>query len=73
MVTQKLTHALIKQGLAGEKDVPSLQQVTDKFEELYQGRDGIGGLKDLETLIPAKGLLRLLRKGREIMCYVHTM
>ncbi|CAM9307501.1 unnamed protein product, partial [Sphacelaria rigidula] len=58
----KLTHALIKQGIAGEKAIPSLQQVTDKFEELYQGRNGIAGLKDLETLIPAKGVLEELAR-----------
>lgn len=53
-----MTHALIKQGMAGpqQNGCPSLDQVTDKFEELYQGKDGVGGLKDLETLIPAKGL-----------------
>lgn len=73
-VAQKLTHSLIKQGIAGEKAIPSLQQVTDKFEELYQGRNGIAGLKDLETLIPAKGLLHLLERGEGVrVCFVRTV
>ncbi|CAN0013266.1 unnamed protein product [Choristocarpus tenellus] len=65
----KLTHSLIKT-MKG-KDVPTLQQVTDRFEELYQGRDGVAGLKDLEYLIPAKALLeelqRRLPKGMAIV------
>lgn len=32
-----------------------MEEVTAKFEELYQGVEGQLGLKDLETLIPAKG------------------
>lgn len=72
-VTQKLTRALIKQGIAGGTSAPSLQQVTDKFEELYQGRNGIGGLKDLETLIPAKGLLHSLGRGEEIRACVTSL
>ena len=36
---------------------PTLQQVTDAFEELYQGTSDTPGLCETETLIPSKGLL----------------
>lgn len=55
LLSQKLTLSLVKAGLSPEAPIPSLEEVTDKFEELYQGKDGKPGLKDLETLIPAKG------------------
>lgn len=50
---QKLTLNLIE-ATQGHMS-PSLEQVTAKFEELYQGTEGVPGLKDLETVIPAKG------------------
>ena len=36
---------------------PTLQQVTDVFEELYQGTPSTPGFCETETLIPSKGLL----------------
>lgn len=37
---------------------PSLQEVTDVFEEIYQGTDTTPGLCDTETLIPSRGLIQ---------------
>jgi HAD superfamily hydrolase (TIGR01548 family) len=37
--------------------VPSLQEVTDEFERLYQGTEDTPGLCESETLIPSVGLL----------------
>ena len=45
-----------------EGSSPSLVDVTAKFEALYQGSGDVPGVKDLETLIPALGLLRELRR-----------
>lgn len=53
-VFQKLTLSLIKASV-GAETAPTLEEVTAKFEQLYQGVDGQPGLKDVETLIPAKG------------------
>ena len=39
---------------SGAVQVPSLQEVTDKFEELYQGTGDVKGLYELETLIPER-------------------
>ncbi|KAJ1434169.1 imidazoleglycerol-phosphate dehydratase [Ochromonadaceae sp. CCMP2298] len=36
---------------------PSLQEVTDRFERIYQGTADTPGLCESETLIPSKGLL----------------
>mmetsp|Transcript_97 Transcript_97/g.186 ORF Transcript_97/g.186 Transcript_97/m.186 type:complete len:371 (-) Transcript_97:41-1153(-) len=41
---------------------PTLEEVTGVFEDLYQGAGDVAGLCDLETLIPAKGLLQELRR-----------
>jgi histidinol-phosphate aminotransferase len=59
-----LTHRLIaKHGNnGGDAATPTLQQVTDKFQELYVGVDGQPGLRDTETLIPSRGLLVELRR-----------
>jgi HAD superfamily hydrolase (TIGR01548 family) len=57
----KLSHALILADANGQKDV-TLEQVTAKFEELYQGTDETDGLYKLETLIPTIETLRELRK-----------
>lgn len=51
---QKLTLSIIRASIGAEASV-TLEEVTAKFEELYQGVDGQPGLKDVETLIPAKG------------------
>eukprot|EP00611_Tribonema_gayanum_P011300 TRINITY_DN214_c0_g2_i2.p1 TRINITY_DN214_c0_g2~~TRINITY_DN214_c0_g2_i2.p1 ORF type:complete len:453 (-),score=122.07 TRINITY_DN214_c0_g2_i2:242-1600(-) len=40
----------------------TLEEVTDKFEELYQGTPGKPGLCTLERLIPSKGLLEELNR-----------
>lgn len=50
---QKLTLSLIRESNGGS--APTLQEVTAKFEELYQGTASVPGLKDVETLIPARG------------------
>eukprot|EP01065_Artemidia_motanka_P029238 TRINITY_DN35386_c0_g1_i1.p1 TRINITY_DN35386_c0_g1~~TRINITY_DN35386_c0_g1_i1.p1 ORF type:complete len:250 (+),score=67.37 TRINITY_DN35386_c0_g1_i1:61-810(+) len=52
-----LSQRMIKKGIG--KDV-SLEDVTAKFEELYQGVPGTPGLRKLETLIPARGVLEEL-------------
>ncbi|CAM9737903.1 unnamed protein product [Discosporangium mesarthrocarpum] len=59
----KLTHSLIKAEHLknGVKETPDLQMVTDRFEELYQGKGGGAGLKDLEELIACKGEAPLVR------------
>jgi HAD superfamily hydrolase (TIGR01548 family) len=43
---------------AKSNERPSLQQVTDVFEKLYQGTPTQAGLCATEDLIPSKGLLR---------------
>eukprot|EP00752_Nemacystus_decipiens_P005173 g4694.t1 len=55
----KLTLSLIEAELSPP---PSLEAVTAKFEEVYQGKEGVPGLKDVETLIPAKGVLEELAR-----------
>mmetsp|Transcript_8040 Transcript_8040/g.21730 ORF Transcript_8040/g.21730 Transcript_8040/m.21730 type:complete len:250 (-) Transcript_8040:169-918(-) len=57
----KLSLDLINSDPNGAKDL-TLQQVTDTFEEFYQGKDGQPGLCDLESLIPTKATLDELRK-----------
>lgn len=57
----KLSHLLIQNDPNGQKDV-TLEQVTAKFEELYQGTNSTDGLYKLETLIPSIETLRELRK-----------
>ncbi|CAM9601084.1 unnamed protein product [Ascophyllum nodosum] len=57
----KLTLSLIRAS-KGDEESPSLEEVTAKFEELYQGSVDVPGLKDVETLIPAKGLLEELAR-----------
>eukprot|EP00903_Cladosiphon_okamuranus_P008687 g8323.t1 len=55
----KLTLSLIEEKISSP---PSLDAVTAKFEEVYQGKEGAPGLKDVETLIPAKGVLEELAR-----------
>ncbi|CAN0065505.1 unnamed protein product, partial [Hapterophycus canaliculatus] len=55
----KLTLSLIQSKVLSP---PSLEAVTAKFEELYQGAEGAPGLKDVETLIPAKAVLEELAR-----------
>jgi HAD superfamily hydrolase (TIGR01548 family) len=57
----KLSHSLIMADPDGQKDV-TLEQVTAKFETLYQGTEETDGLYKLETLIPMVETLRELRK-----------
>jgi imidazoleglycerol-phosphate dehydratase len=45
----------------GQKEV-SLEAVTAKFEEIYQGVEGVPGLCTLETLIPSRGTLEELAR-----------
>ena len=57
----KLSHNLILDDPNGQKDV-TLAQVTETFEQFYQGHGDTPGLYTLETLIPTKETLQELRK-----------
>ena len=57
----KLSHDLIINDPSGQKDV-TLEQVTEKFEQLYQGHGDTPGLCTLETLIPSRETLLELHK-----------
>lgn len=50
----------------------TLKEVTDRFEELYQGTAKRAGLRETESLIPAKGVLRELRRRVPKGMYVVT-
>lgn len=56
----QLTHRLIHATTGAQ--APSLEQVTQVFEEFYQGVDGKPGLCELETLLTPKGLLQELHR-----------
>lgn len=61
-----LTHRLVENGLKGASKIPTLEQITEKFEELYQTK-----LRYTETLIPSRGLLLEMRKRCKLgMCIV---
>jgi HAD superfamily hydrolase (TIGR01548 family) len=57
----KLSLDLINSDPNGQKGL-TLDQVTEAFEELYQGTADRPGLADTETLIPSKAVLEELRK-----------
>jgi HAD superfamily hydrolase (TIGR01548 family) len=57
----KLSLDLINSDPNGQKGL-TLEQVTEAFEELYQGTADRPGLADTETLIPSKAVLEELRK-----------
>ncbi|DBA04729.1 TPA: hypothetical protein N0F65_004366 [Lagenidium giganteum] len=57
-----LTHRLIREKLSPGSTLPSLEEVTSTFENLYQGTQDQPGLCLLETLITTKGLLEELRR-----------
>lgn len=57
-----LTHRLIAKHGTSTTLKPTLEVVTEKFQELYVGVDGKPGLRDTETLIPSRGLLVELRR-----------
>jgi HAD superfamily hydrolase (TIGR01548 family) len=57
-LTQRLIAAAAIDGAA----VPTLEQVTQVFEDLYQGVEGKPGLCLLETLLTPKGLLEELNR-----------
>lgn len=63
----KLSYDLIRDDPAGQKDV-TLEQVTETFEEYYQGKEGDDtkpGLYKLEALIPTREtLLELKRRSK---------
>ncbi|TMW65128.1 hypothetical protein Poli38472_009295 [Pythium oligandrum] len=67
----QLTHRLIASTLSDAAPLPTLEQVTQVFEDLYQGVEGRPGLCLLETLLVPKGLLqelnRRLPKGMAIV------
>lgn len=50
----KLTHRLIRASRVNGEPCPSLEEVTNKFEDLYQGVPGSKGLCEVETLIPPR-------------------
>mmetsp|Transcript_12915 Transcript_12915/g.30474 ORF Transcript_12915/g.30474 Transcript_12915/m.30474 type:complete len:217 (+) Transcript_12915:37-687(+) len=54
-----LTHALIQEHSTQEPK-PSLEQVTESFEKLYQGTETTPGLRLTESLIVKPWLLRML-------------
>mmetsp|Transcript_14102 Transcript_14102/g.34479 ORF Transcript_14102/g.34479 Transcript_14102/m.34479 type:complete len:639 (-) Transcript_14102:74-1990(-) len=54
----KLTHKLISEKV--EKDAPTLEQVTEEFEKLYQGTKETKGLNTLEKLLPPLSVLEKL-------------
>eukprot|EP00977_Amphora_coffeiformis_P022090 scaffold10394_cov173-Amphora_coffeaeformis.AAC.8 len=56
-----LSRNLILNDPNGQKDV-TLEEVTETFEDLYQGKGDTPGLYKLETLIPSKNLLIELKK-----------
>ena len=62
------THRLVTNG--GVKT--TLEKVTERFEELYQGTSKKKGLRDVETLIPARGVLRELRRRLSKGMYIVT-
>lgn len=55
-----VTHRLVASGLGDAADGPSLQAVTDVFEQLYHGDDSTPGLKALETPLVSTALLHEL-------------
>ena len=55
-----LTHHLVTRG--GQHPGLTLANVTDRFQLRYEGPEGVGGLRDRETLIVAKGLLAELAR-----------
>eukprot|EP00934_Nitzschia_sp_Nitz4_P001721 Nitzschia sp. Nitz4//scaffold253_size28098//15359//17575//NITZ4_008142-RA/size28098-processed-gene-0.30-mRNA-1//-1//CDS//3329544303//1721//frame0 len=57
----KLSLDLINEDPNGQKGL-TLDQVTETFEEFYQGVEGTPGLCDLESLIPTRETLLELRK-----------
>jgi HAD superfamily hydrolase (TIGR01548 family) len=57
----KLSLDLINEDPNGQKGL-TLDQVTETFEEFYQGTGETPGLCDLELLIPTKGTMQELRK-----------
>ena len=62
------THRLIQNG--GVKT--TLEKVTERFEELYQGTSKTKGLRQVETLIPSKGVLQELRRRLPRGMYIVT-
>lgn len=65
----KLSLDLINSDPNGKQDL-TLDEVTETFEEFYQGTDGTAGLCDLETLIPEKKTLEELRRKSTGMAIV---
>ncbi|GMI04686.1 hypothetical protein TrRE_jg2767 [Triparma retinervis] len=57
-----LSRDLISSNLPPGSAVPSLEEVTSRFEMIYQGHGETPGLHTLETLIPSPGLLLELRR-----------
>uniref|UniRef100_A0A7S3PMG0 Imidazoleglycerol-phosphate dehydratase n=1 Tax=Aplanochytrium stocchinoi TaxID=215587 RepID=A0A7S3PMG0_9STRA len=64
----KLTQRLLKERGV---NIP-LEEVTEKFQEFYLGTDTQIGLRELESLIPSRGLLLELRKRCKVGMAVVT-
>jgi HAD superfamily phosphatase len=62
----KLSLDLINEDPNGQKGL-TLEEVTETFEEFYQGKDSTPGLCDLETLITERQTLEELRKRSDKM------
>lgn len=62
----KLSLDLINEDPNGQRGL-TLDEVTNTFEEFYQGKDGTPGLCDLETLIPDRKVLEeLCRRAKKV-------
>lgn len=65
----KLSLDLINEDPNGQRGL-TLDEVTETFEEFYQGKDGTPGLCELETLIPTRETLEELRKRADKIAIV---
>jgi len=59
VVSKRLIDSKIEAGRLS----PTLQEVTDKFEEIYQGTEAVPGLWKLESLVPSIELLKKLKSA----------
>ncbi|MBA4027995.1 MAG: TIGR01548 family HAD-type hydrolase [Planctomyces sp.] len=52
-----LTHRLVAAALGRAQGVPTLAEVTERFERLYQGENGVAGLRHRESMLIDRGAL----------------
>lgn len=62
VLTHRLVQSKLTQSSAAAPAIPSLEEVTRVFEDLYQGVGVTPGLCELETLLTPKGLLEELHR-----------